>query len=171
MTLGDLASRIKVSASLLSQLERGGVNPSISLLKSISDCLAIPLASLLEIEENTTDAPLYLIRPGERKVLTTEGGVRFGLLTRFLNLNCEFTYDEFPPGSSTGREKYTHQGVECGLVLEGEIEVELEDGVYHLKAGDSITFKSDLPHRITNQSSHLSKAVWVNSHPWIFSTK
>ena len=33
MTLGDLAEKIKVSPSLISQLERGGVNPSISLLK------------------------------------------------------------------------------------------------------------------------------------------
>lgn len=51
MTLGDLAAKINVSPSLISQLERGGVNPSISLLKSIADALGIPLPALLDTEE------------------------------------------------------------------------------------------------------------------------
>ena len=41
MTLGDLAEQINVSPSLISQLERGGVNPSISLLKLIADSFQI----------------------------------------------------------------------------------------------------------------------------------
>ncbi len=51
MTLGELAAKINVSPSLISQLERGGVNPSISLLKLIADALEVPLPSLFEKEE------------------------------------------------------------------------------------------------------------------------
>jgi transcriptional regulator with XRE-family HTH domain len=171
MTLGDLAAKINVSLSLISQLERGGVNCSISLLKSIADSLGVPLATLIREEEHSVEVSSPLMTENERKILTTEGGVRFSLLSRHLDIGCEFEITEWPPGSSTGRQKYKHEGVECGVLLEGHLEVELEDSIYHLKPGDSITFRSDVPHRVNNKMKTLAKAVWINSKPWIFSTK
>ena len=171
MTLGDLAARISVSPSLISQLERGGVNPSISLLKSIADTFEIPLSSLLGEEEVKPGEYPHVMKEKERKTLTTEGGARFVLLSGSYDLGCEFIYNEWPAGSSTGKEKYVHEGVECGLLLEGELEVELEDRVYQLKPGDSITFRSDIPHRLNNKGKKSAKGVWVNSQSWIFSTK
>lgn len=171
LTLGDLANRVNVSPSLISQLERGGINPSISLLKSIADALETPLASLLEEEGSPAEPPSPVVKAKERKVIMWEGGIRFSLLSRSLDLGCEFMFNEWPPGSSTGKEKYVHEGVECGIILEGEIEVELEDRVYLLKPGDSITFRSDVPHRLSNRGKKMAKGIWVNSKPWIFSIK
>jgi transcriptional regulator with XRE-family HTH domain len=171
LTLADLAARIQVSASLISQLERGGVNPSLSLLKSISDALEIPLGSLIEGEEQKAEVSSYQMSEKERKTLITEGRVHISLLTRSLDLDCEFVLMVYPPGSSSGREKYKHEGVECGLLLEGELDVELEDRVHTLKPGDTITFRSDIPHRLINRGRKPAKGVWVNSTPWIFSTK
>ena len=171
MTLGDLAEKIKVSSSLISQLERGGVNPSISLLKLIADAFQAPLSSLLGEEEVKLDEIPHVMKEKERKTLTTEGGVKFVLLSGNYDLGCEFIYNEWPAGSSTGKEKYIHEGVESGLLLEGELEVELEDRTYHLKPGDSITFRSDIFHRLNNKGKKLAKGVWVNSKPWIFSIK
>ncbi|RPJ12001.1 MAG: helix-turn-helix domain-containing protein [Deltaproteobacteria bacterium] len=171
MTLGDLAEKIKVSASLISQLERGGVNPSISLLKSIADTLQIPLSALLGEEEAKPDESPYVMKEKERKALTTEGGVKFILLSGSYDLGCEFIYNEWPPGSSTGKEKYVHEGVESGILLEGELEVELEERAYRMIPGDSITFRSDMPHRLNNHGKKLARGIWVNSKPWIFSIK
>ena len=170
MTLGELAAKVNVSPSLISQLERGGVNPSISLLKSIADALEVPLFSLFDKEENKVEEPSPLMMSKERKVVTT-GRVHFNLLSRNYDLGCEFIYNEWPPGSSTGKEKYVHEGIECGLLLEGELEVELGDRTYHLKPGDSITYRSDIPHRLNNRGKKTAKGVWVNSKPWIFSVK
>ena len=171
MTLGNLAERINVSPSLISQLERGGVNPSISLLKSIADSFQTPLSSLLGEEDSRTEEVPHVMKEKERKTLTTEGGVKFVLLSGNYDLGCEFIYNEWPPGSSTGKEKYVHEGVESGLLLEGELEVELEDKTYELKPGDSITIRSDIPHRLNNKGKKLAKGVWVNSRPWIFAIK
>lgn len=170
MTLGDLASKINVSPSLVSQLERGGVNPSIGLLKLIADALEIPLPSLFEQEEARAGEPSPLMTPQERKRLTT-GGVQFNLLSRNYDLGCEFIFNEWPPGASTGKERYVHEGIECGLLLEGELELELEERTYRLKPGDSITYRSDIPHRLNNKGKKTAKGVWVNSRPWIFSVK
>ena len=105
-----------------------------------------------------------------RKVVTT-GRVHFNLLSRNYDLGCEFIYNEWPPGSSTGEEKYIHEGIECGLLLEGELEVELGERTYQMKPGDSITYRSDIPHRLNNRGKKTAKGVWVNSKPWIFSVK
>ncbi len=170
-TLAELAGRINVSPSLISQLERGGINPSISLLKSISDVFEIPLSFLLEEKETAGKQPSPVVTAKERKVIMWEGGIRFALLNRDLDLGCEFIFNEWPPGSSTGKEKYVHDGVESGIILEGEMEVELGDQVYRLKPGDSITLRSDIPHRLSNRGKKTAKGVWVNSKPWIFLTK
>ena len=170
MTLGELAAKVNVSPSLISQLERGGVNPSISLLKSIADALEVPLFSLFGKEENKVEEPSPLMMSKERKVVTT-GRVHFNLLSRNYDLGCEFIYNEWPPGSSTGKGKYVHEGIECGLLLEGELEVELGEQTYNLKPGDSITYRSDIPHRLNNRGEKTAKGVWVNSKPWIFSVK
>lgn len=171
MTLGDLAEQINVSPSLISQLERGGVNPSISLLKLIADVFKAPISSLLGEEETKPEEAPHVMKEKERKILTAEGGVRFILLSGNYDLGCEFIMNEWPAGSSTGREKYVHEGVESGLLLEGGMELELEDKTYHLKPGDSITFRSDIPHRLNNKGKKLARGVWVNSKPWIFSIK
>ena len=170
MTLGELAAKLNVSPSLISQLERGGVNPSISLLKLIADALQVPLFSLFDKEETKAEEPSPLMMSNERKRVTT-GGVHFNLLSRNHDLGCEFIYNEWPPGSSTGKEKYVHEGIECGLLLEGELEVELGERTYHLKPGDSITYRSDIPHRLNNRGKKTARGVWVNSKPWIFSVK
>ena len=171
MTLGDLAEKINVSPSLISQLERGGVNPSVSLLKVIADVFQTSLSSMLEEEEQKPLEVPHVLKERERKILTTEGGVKFVLLSGNYDLGCEFIYNEWPAGSSTGKEKYVHEGVESGLLLEGELEVELEEKAYQLKPGDSITIRSDIPHRLNNKGKKLAKGVWVNSRPWIFSIK
>ena len=170
-TLADLAGKVNFSPSLISQLERGGINPSISLLKSISDVFEIPLSFLLEEEETFVKQSSPVVMAKERKVIMWEGGIRFALLSRTLDLGCEFIYNEWPPGSSTGKEKYVHEGVESGVILEGEMEVELRDEVYRLKPTESITFRSDVPHRLSNRGKKTAKGVWVNSKPWIFSIK
>jgi len=170
-TLAELAVKTKVSPSLISQLERGGINPSISLLKAISDALETPLALILQEEAACREEPSPVVSAKERKTVTWEGGVSFGLLSKNVDLGCEFIVNEWPPGSSTGKGKYVHEGVECGIVLQGEIEVELDDKVYRLKPGDSITFRSDVPHRLTNKGKTTARAIWVNSIPWIFSIK
>lgn len=171
LTLAELSGKINVSPSLISQLERGGINPSISLLKSISDVFEIPLSFLLGEEEAAIKQPSPIVTAKERKVVMWEGGIRFALLSRAHDLGCEFIYNEWPPGSSTGKERYIHDGVESGIILEGEMELELGDEVYRLKPGDSITFRCDVPHRLSNRGKKTAKGVWVNSRPWIFSTK
>lgn len=170
-TLAKMANECGCSPSLLSQIETGAVNPSFSTMESISGALGVSLAELVYDEANDRGNTFCLVRSHGKKILTTQGGVRFYLLSRGIDLPFEFVQNEWPPGTSTGEEPYTHKGQECGFVLEGELEVEIYGETSHLKPGDSITLYSNVPHRVSNRGKKTAKAVWVNSVPHIFSIK
>lgn len=170
LTLQVVADAVKVTPSLLSQLERGKVNPSLSLLSLIAGRLNVSVASLLDTHERE-EIGRPVLHKGNRKTLFTEGRGSLQLLSRRYDLNCEFTLNEWEPGDSTGSEMVTHAGVECGFIIRGRLKVELGGEAYTLVAGDSITFPSSTPHRLFNPGPRTAVAVWVNSSPWIFINK
>jgi transcriptional regulator with XRE-family HTH domain len=171
LTLANLARKTQRSVSLLSQIETGNVSPSFSSMQTIADALEVPLAQIISQEPAAEGGEFYHIRESERKVLITQGGVQHQLLSRGLRLPFEFNIFEIPPGLSTGDYRYSHEGEECGLLLEGELELEIGGQIHYLKPGDSITMKSSLPHKLSNPGKEVARAVWVNSIPYIFSTR
>jgi uncharacterized cupin superfamily protein len=54
-----------------------------------------------------------------------------------------------------------HEGREFGLILEGELVVELGFEAHLLHPGDSIIFDSTTPHRLVNNSTQPTRALWV----------
>jgi transcriptional regulator with XRE-family HTH domain len=170
LTLKEVADRIHVTASFISQMERGKTNPSLSTLKGLSDLFGVTMAALFESNAYKVDHH-PILRKGEREILVTEMNSKFQLLSSGFDLNCEFVLNEWAPGASTGKSKYTHEGVECGYVLSGQLRVELGDLIYLLSSGDSITFPSTMPHLLCNPTKRKTTAVWVNSISWIFRNK
>jgi len=187
LTLAEMAEMCKCSVSLLSQIETGNVNPSLGAMKAIADALETSLSQLFATgqvvemgslpDQAAAEAfavgGLYhcLMKQGERKILVTEGGSQFELLSRGMSVPFEFILNKWPPKSSTGKNFITHDGYECGLLLEGKLVVEVNGKIYHMEPGDSITILSTLPHRINNPGEKEAVAIWVNSEPWCFSTK
>jgi len=173
MTLIELAGLSKCSASLISAVERGTANPSFITLKAITESLGISPSQVLAED---TVSPLEseeisaVFKRGERKTLTI-GDLRFELFSRGGNIPFEFVRSEFKPGSSSKKLLPRHEGAECCLVVEGELQIHFENRIYHLKAGDSISFLSHIPHEISNPFKKKATAYWVNSVPWLFSTK
>jgi len=171
LTLAELATACNCSPSLLSQIETETASPSLGTLRAVSEALGVSISRLVLESAPAEGALPQLMKPGQRKVLSMEGGVQFQLLSRGVNVPFEFILNEWPPGGSTGEGLYTHQGAECGLVLQGELEVEVSGQVLRLSPGDSVTLSSEIPHRITNVGEEKAVAVWVNSMPWVFTTK
>jgi len=171
LTLAQLAAQCRCSTSLISQIETGAVNPSFSTLKIISDALSISMAMLVASNSSVNGISFSLMTAKERKTLVTEGGVKFQLLSRGVDLSSEFILNEWPPGTSTGRERYTHDGEECGFLLEGELEVEINDTIHHMQPGDTITLVSSVPHRVSNPGKEKAVAIWVNAVPYVFTIK
>ncbi len=163
----EVADGIDVTPSFISHIERGKANPSISTLKDIADLFGMTVGALLDSGADNADH-YPVLRKGERKTLTTARNAKYQLISHGYDMNCELSLVEFAPGASTGKHRLKHEGIESAYVFSGQLRVELGDEVYIIKAGDSITYPSTVPHVVVNQTKRKAIAVWANSIPWIF---
>ena len=169
MSLKDVADLSSISIGLLSQIERGLSSPSLRVLASLADALNVGLGNLFD--ESLSPPPpsegTIVVRAGERKKL---GFWRTGISKELLTpqtgkSGLEIFLVVIEPGGTTGSQVYTHDGEEGGLVLEGQIAIEVESEEHKLSAGDSFRFDSMRPHSFRNLSQTPARVIWVNAHP------
>ena len=160
LRLVELAEMCDISPSFLSQIERDQANPSISTLHEIANALGVTVAffftnpddelNMIASEPNQ-EPSAYVVRANARKTLIYPGsGIRNELLSPDLNRAIQMMYVVMPPGTDTGPEALVHEGEECGVVLQGTVEIWVGDEHFILGPGDAIYQKSTIPHRSKN---------------------
>ena len=97
----------------------------------------------------------------KRVAIELMGGVIWERLTPLSEKTIEFMEISYAVGATSGRAMSHHTGREYGLILAGELTVELGFESYVLHPGDSIAFDSTMPHRMINSGSVPVRAVWV----------
>jgi uncharacterized cupin superfamily protein len=105
--------------------------------------------------------PSLVVHAAARPTIELKGGVTWSRLTALAEAGAEFQEITYAPGATSGANMSHHQGREFGLVLQGELVIELAFDQYALQDGDSIVFNSSTPHRLTNQSAEPTRALWV----------
>jgi uncharacterized cupin superfamily protein len=73
-----------------------------------------------------------------------------------------------PPGKSSGKEPLRHRGDELAIGLQGEVEFHIGGDQFVLRAGDSLHFKSSLPHSWRNAGGRTARMIVVGSMPRSF---
>ena len=175
INLRELARRINVSPSLISQIETGKVRPSVRTLFAIASELGVPIDDLLAWnrgkerpaarESNGSMAPQLIQRRDERKSIVLEGGVRWERLTPAADEYLEFIFVTYEVGGSSSagsRAMTSHSGREYGVVIDGRLGVSINFEDYDLGPGDSIVFESSSPHRFWNAGDTPVHTVWVD---------
>lgn len=168
ITLKELAQRVGVTPSLLSQIEHGKASPSLGTLRSVANVFDIPVGILFEMNSRPSYSPL--VKKNTFKKMMTEGNIIHSLLSPGIE-DIEMFINEFPVGATTGDVPYSHDGIECGYLLKGTLIVEIENIEYKMEEGDSIVFDSYRPHKVTNKGTTNAIAVWVESVPWVFKSE
>jgi transcriptional regulator with XRE-family HTH domain len=163
LSLEELAASSEVSASFLSQLERGLGNPSFVTLTKIARALSVPIGSFFGEEPGVTNG---LVRNNRRKrLIPSNADLVYELITPDLNRLFEVVSIEIPPNEGEPDSPFQHDGEECVLALEGTLEFHLGGETYTLEPGDSITFPGGLPHWGYNPGSFTTKLIIVISPP------
>lgn len=108
---------------------------------------------------------VFLFRRGEYRRYGEFPGIVVDLLKPEVDCAMEPAIATFEPGASTGKDPYVHHGDEFILVLDGEIEIKIEDEIFTLKEGDGIYFPSTKPHAVYNKSNKKAKYLAVNCPP------
>jgi transcriptional regulator with XRE-family HTH domain len=176
----ELAKRVGVSPSLISQIETNKSRPSVNTLYAIVNELQISLDQLFAggaipgpeqrprspvdqppAAEPYHDASSGLVRPGARQVIQLDSGVTWERLTAghdpvdFLSVTYRVGGESCPPDALMH-----HSGREYGYVLEGRLGVTVGFDEYELRPGDSISFESAAPHRLWNAGDEPVRAIW-----------
>jgi len=181
LSLRELARRLDVSPSLVSQIETGKVQPSVRTLYAMVSELGISLDDVFPADSSgrseagarlNSRQPIIGGRQGDggpvqradaRMVVELETGVRWERLTTRNDRAVEFLHTVYPPGSesSPADSLVRHNGREFGLVLTGRLNVTVGFEDHVLGPGDSVFFESTIPHRLHNEGDEVVTAVWV----------
>jgi transcriptional regulator with XRE-family HTH domain/mannose-6-phosphate isomerase-like protein (cupin superfamily) len=103
----------------------------------------------------------HLLHADARPTIHLKGGVNWARLTAAAESQIEFLEIEYASGATSGVNLSYHEGREFGLILEGELVVQLGFDQSTMRVGDSIVFDSTTPHRLVNKSDQLMRALWV----------
>jgi transcriptional regulator with XRE-family HTH domain len=164
MTLKQLASKAGCTDAYLSQLERGHANPSIMILKKIASALQVKVVDFfLEPEVNENG---IVVKEEERvNINFKRGDAKIQMLVRNIqNKRMQPFYTTIEPGGGS-KGSYSHIGEEFGIVLQGELEVNLNGKSYRVKKNESFYFSSQEPHSWSNPGKNKTLVIWVVSPP------
>jgi DNA-binding transcriptional MerR regulator/quercetin dioxygenase-like cupin family protein len=159
-TLEQAAAAVGLSASFLSELERGQSGASMATLHRLLGYYGTTFAALLQ-------------RPGGRVARLKRAGR--GRSVRNHGVTVEQLADGqalmepqlFTMEAGAGSEgSYAHEGEEFVFVLDGAFEVVLNDGErYVLRVGDSLYYPSSVSHSWRNPGRVTARVLWVNTPP------
>lgn len=163
LTLKQLAEKVGCTDAYLSQIENGRVSPSIASLKRIASALQTKITDFF-VEGQDSDP--VVLKPNQRIMLTLD---RWNAEIQSLVVNPRnkrmhpFLTTIQPGGGSHGL--YSHVGEEFGIVIKGELEIDLDGTLHRVKKNESFYYNSSQPHSWTNPGSVDTVVVWVISPP------
>ena len=161
LTLKELSRRTGRSVAYLSRIELGEARISVELLTDIGEALDVDPKWFFP---SRTGAGHHerncIVRAGARRPLSNlytrtseELGFEDELLSSTIAGQCYMLISRFPPAQDRpekAREGYVFEGEMHGIIIQGCVELTLEDEVIELNQGDSFSFSSQIPHRMCN---------------------
>ena len=159
-SLAQLATRAGVSPATVHKIEKSGMTPTIASLMKIAAALGRSVAFFVD-EPATSD--VSVIRADTRApVFTSKQGLELrnlsGRYGPFAIAGAEAVLEPF---ASSGATPMNHPGEELVIVTEGEMAFTIDGREHLLDAGDSIHFRTRLPHSWSNPSASPARAVWL----------
>jgi transcriptional regulator with XRE-family HTH domain len=176
----ELARRLGVSPSLISQIESGQSRPSVSTLYAIVTELGASLEHVFRghdgdqaVDAGATTSSVAkavakspptadpLVHPEDRDVIELDSGVRWERLTGD-DESVDFLYVVYDVGGSSSADErlMRHQGREYGYVISGRLGVQIGFDRFELGPGDTIAFNSAHPHRLWNLGDEPVHGIW-----------
>jgi transcriptional regulator with XRE-family HTH domain len=163
MSLGDLSEISGVAKSMISQIEKNESNPTLATLSRLSQALGTSVEAMVSETAPESaliqhaalqDIPLLLSDDGlcELRVLGSLDTVQFA---QWYDLTAK-------PSGVLESSAHPQGSVENLSVLEGELEVRIGAERWRVPAGETLRYRGDRDHKITNLSETTARATMVN---------
>lgn len=164
LTLDEASRLTGVSRSMLAQIEKGDVNPTISVLWKIANGFKVSFTSLVERKTERSE----VIRLSEIKPLKElgEGYVNYPIFPFREDRLFETYRIQVEAGGSLEANPHLAGTEEYITVFSGEVEIRVGAEVFLLDTGDSVHFRADVPHGYRNtgaERAYLSMILYYRA--------
>ena len=173
ISLKDLAQKVGLSASFLSQVESEKTYPSLQSLKKIADALHTTIGDI--IGETGVITNTLVIKREDRKIINHIGkGVEVQLLASLdKNHILDPCIQKLEKGCISGEPPFQHFGQEFIYMLKGVMELTLCDdnqgnSKHIMNEGDGIYFNSNVKHSFKNIYDGITEILCVSSPPYFY---
>jgi transcriptional regulator with XRE-family HTH domain len=163
MTLKKLEAKAGISATHISEIERGKTSPTINVLMHIADALDKDTAYFLE-EKELSDVSFIALEDRETKDIEGKNGVATELTHSIPGGKITSRFITLAPDKEKKLNTHTHKGDEAVFVLKGQVTFHVEGKNYTLEEGDSIYIAENQKHDFRNVSENEeAQLIWVGS--------
>ncbi len=152
MTLKDIEARSHVSATHISEIERGKTSPTIGALSRIAAALSKDTSFFLETE-NLEDVSHIKYEERSRTPFKTTAGYYQRLTHGIPGGRLQVYKMHLEPGSTLQYSHAAQEGEASVVIEQGAVEFSVGEDTYEMKAGDSMHFTEIFAPGITNTSS------------------
>lgn len=163
LSLGKLADACGVSKVMISQIEKGGANPTINTLWKIAGGLGVTYSALLEEKEPETQIVRYDEVPQQAD---ENGGYR--LLCYFPSTpsrDFELFQCELDGGCAHVTDGHSSRSREFVLVTQGVLDISIGQERYTLQTGDCVGFDATRRHEYRNAGDETAVFTCINHYP------
>ncbi len=177
LTLRSVANAVGVSASLLSQVETGKTQPSVSTLYALVNHLGVSLDGLMgQHRSSVAKSGLTALTPpngsnggngvvqlsSDNPIIEMENGVTWERLADGGSDVADPLIVTYAPGGSSSVEGklMRHAALEYGVIIEGQLVLKIDFEEHVMNPGDSFCFDANRPHMYQNRSNQVAKGIW-----------
>lgn len=160
LTQSELADRCELSKGFISLLETDQTSPSLSTLEDILTTLG---SSFHEFFSDEEESPVC--RKEDVFVKETDNGVQIDwLIPNAQKKQMEPILITLQPDAQSEPD-LPHEGEEFGYVMAGSVDLLLGETSYHVRKGDSFSYKTTKQHYLVNNGKTPAVVLWVSSPP------
>jgi transcriptional regulator with XRE-family HTH domain len=159
-SLAQLAQRAGLSPAAVHKIEKSGMTPTIASLMKIAAALGRSVSYFVD-EPETPE--VNVVRGDERaQVYTSKGGLDLKNISgRYGPFQIAGATAVAEPYADSGPTPMNHPGEELVIVQEGGLVFTVDGERYELGPGDSIHFRTHLPHSWANPRDTPARAIWL----------
>jgi transcriptional regulator with XRE-family HTH domain len=165
LTLKDVERKARVSATHISEIERGTTSPTVGALARIARALDTEAAQLLREGARPRRS---VVRRAQRAALAIPSwrASLWPLTGALRDAEISLVDVEVEPGPVERVVSVSRHGEVLISVVRGVVEVSIGDETRLLKTGDTVHFDAALSHAVRNIGDGKARMVWAVTPPW-----
>ncbi len=163
LSLGDLSEQSGVAKSMISQIEKNESNPTLATITRLSQALSTSVENILSLSPDSSALVQKASRQDIPLIQSEDGLCTLHIIGWIATVEYTQWYD-FTAEAGGVLESSPHPdgSVENLSVFEGELEISIGNEVWRCKAGETLRYRADRPHKITNTGTSTARATMVN---------